>query len=217
MNRLILKYGVPITVVILAIFAWVIAQRLSRGWEQLVPLAVTAVVVWAIGVPVLVWLWPRFIVSGMRRAIVRHGFGDGPIPVNTLHAVPAASSAMASRGSLMATGTDDVLYLGGWLELRDGPLVLHVPEMSGRYYAIQFTDPASSADVAYVGTRTTGGGAGEFLLTGPGWSGAVPDGMVQIRMPHRSALVIGRVFAADAADRHTAYELARQMRLTPVR
>jgi len=34
-------------------------------------------------------------------------------------------------------------------------------------------------------------------------------------VPHRSALVIGRVFAADDDDRHTAYALARQIQFTP--
>jgi hypothetical protein len=33
-------------------------------------------------------------------------------------------------------------------------------------------------------------------------------------MPHRSALVIGRVFAADDDDRLVAYALAKQIQLT---
>ena len=35
-----------------------------------------------------------------------------------------------------------MLYIGGWLDLRNGPQVLHVPEMAGRYYSVQFTDPS---------------------------------------------------------------------------
>jgi hypothetical protein len=38
--------------------------------------------------------------------------------------------------------------------------------------------------------------------------------MTRIEMPHRSALVIGRVFAADDDDRHVAYALAKQIQLT---
>lgn len=94
-------------------------------------------------------------VSGYKRAIVRHGFSGGPIPVNTLYAEPSTSSASASNGSLMGTGTDDVLYVAGWLDLRRGPQVLHTPDMAGRYYSVQFTDPSNGANFAYVGKRTT--------------------------------------------------------------
>jgi hypothetical protein len=39
--------------------------------------------------------------------------------------------------------------------------------------------------------------------------------MTRIDLPHNSALLIGRVFAANDEDRNTAYELAKQIRLTP--
>ena len=215
MNRLILKYGYPITAVILAVFAWVVYRRIASG-DEILPLAVTAVIVWALGAPAFIYLWPRLTVGGYKRAIVKHGLGGGPIPVNTLYAVPTTSSTSASRGSLLATGTDDVLYIGGWLDLRKGPQVLHVPEMAGRYYSVQFTDPSNSANFAYVGKRTTGTTAGDFLLSGPGWAGSVPNGMTQIPSPTRSALVIGRVFVESDSDHPTAYALANQIQLTPL-
>ncbi len=192
------------------------AQRLARGVEAIIPLAVAAVIVWLLGTVVFVYLWPQITVGGFKRAIVKRGFGGGPIPINTLYAVPDRSSQSASRGSLMAVGTDDLVYVGGWLDLEAGPRVLHVPEMAGRYYSVQFTDPTSGANVAYVGKRTTGTDAGDFLICEPKWTGSVPAGMTRIEVPHRSALVIGRVFAADDDDRHVAYALAKQIQLTPL-
>jgi hypothetical protein len=38
----------------------------------------------------------------------------------------------------------------------------------------------------------------------------------RIELPQRSALVIGRVFAADDDDRLVAYALAKQIQLTPL-
>ncbi len=116
----------------------------------------------------------------------------------------------------MAVGTDDVVYVGGWLDLKAGPRVVHVPEMAGRYYSLQFTDPTSGANFAYVGKRTTGTDAADFLLCERRWTGSVPTEMPRIEVPHRSALVIGRVFAADDDDWRTAYALARQIQLTPL-
>jgi hypothetical protein len=215
MNRLIVKYGYPITVVILAVFAWVIYSRLARGVGEITILAVAAVIVWVIGTPTFIYLWPRITVNGFKRAIVKRGFGDGPIPINTLYAEPSISSASAT-GSLMGTGTDDVLYIAGWIDLKQGPQVLHVPDMAGRYYSVQFTDPSSSANFAYVGKRATGTEAGDYVLSGPGWKGAVPNGMTQISSPHNSLLVIGRVFVESDSDQPTAYGLAKQIQLAPL-
>jgi hypothetical protein len=216
MNRLIVKYGYPITAVILLVFAWVVYARISRGWSDVVTLAVAAVVVWALGTPAFIYLWPRVTATGFKRAIVKRGFSGGPIPVNTLYAEPSLSSASTSTGSLLGTGTDDVLYVAGWLELKDGPQVLHAHDTEGRYYSVQFTDPADGANFAYVGKRTTGTKAASYVLSGPGWRGSVPDGMTQIVCPHNSALVIGRVFVASESDQPAAYALARQIRLVPL-
>ena len=216
MNRLILKYGYPVTGLILAIFAWVIYTRISHR-SDLVTLSVAAVIVWAFGTPAFIYFWPRITVSGFKRAIVKRGFSGGPIPVNTLYAEPTISSASASTGSLMGTGTDDVLYIGGWLDLSKGPQVLHVPEMAGRYYSVQFTDPAKSSNFAYVGKRTTGTEASDYVLSGPGWTGTIPTGMTQIPSPTDSALVIGRVFVGSDSDLETAYALAQQIQLAPLK
>ncbi|SEC09482.1 Protein of unknown function [Paramicrobacterium humi] len=215
MNRLIVRYGYPLTGVILVIFAWVVVQRAARGWNEIIPLALAAAIVWAIGTPLFVFAWPRITVGGFKRAIVRRGLGDGPIPVNTLQAARETSSS-AATGSLLTTGSDDLVYVAGWLDVRQEPHVLHVPDMAGRYYSVQFTEPSSGANVAYVGTRTTGEGAGEYLLTGPGWTGAVPAGMAHLALPSASALVIGRIFFAGDDDLAAARELARGMRLTPL-
>jgi hypothetical protein len=216
LNRLILKYPYPIAAVILLIFGWVVAQRLARGVDAIIPLAIAALVIWPIGAFAFVYAWPRITVNGFKRAIVNRGLGGGPVPVNSLYAVPGWPSQSAARGGLMAVGTDDLVYIGGWLDMKTGPSVLHVPEMAGRYYSLQLTDPVEGANFAYVGKRTTGTDAGEFLLCEPGWAGSVADGMTRIEVPHDAALVIGRVFAADDDDRQVAYALAKEIRLTPL-
>jgi len=214
MNRKILQYGRPITAVILTVFAWVIYRRIAAGGAgAIVILALSTAIVWLAGTVVFIHLWPRFTVNGFKRAILKQGFDGRPIPVNTMYAASGRNSRNTSGNPLMAAGTDDLLYVVGWLDVKAGPRVLHVPEMNGRYYSIQFTDPASGSNFAYVGKRTTGTGAGTFLLHNSIWTGGVPDGMGQIAVPHGSALVIGRVFAADEDDRLCAYALAKQIQL----
>ena len=215
MNRLILKYKYPITFAILAVLAWVV-YRIFSGGSGLIAFAVVVVIVWGLGTCVFIYFWPPMTYSAYKRAIVVHGLGGGPIPVNTLYAVPNLSSPSASNSSLLATGTNDVLYVGGWLDLSKGPQVLHVPDMAGRYYSVQFTDPSDGTNFAYVGKRTTGTGAGDYLISGPGWKGSVSQGMKQIASPHHSVLVIGRVFVESDSDLPPAYGLAKQIQLTPL-
>jgi hypothetical protein len=216
MNRLILKYGYPLTIAILAVIAWVVYREFAMGGSQLIPFVVVAILVWGLGTCAFLYVWPALTYSAFKRAIVQQGLGGGPIPLNTLYAVPTRVSPAASNASLLATGTDDLLYLGGWLDLARGPLVLHVPEMAGRYYSVQFTDPSDGADFAYVGTRTTGTAAGAYLIRGPGWKGTVPPGLPQIAAPHNAVGVIGRVFVASDRDLPTAYGLAQQIQVTPL-
>ncbi|HKV97789.1 MAG TPA: DUF1254 domain-containing protein, partial [Gammaproteobacteria bacterium] len=169
MNRFILKYAYPITFAILVVLAWAGYRQFSIGGSAFITYAVVAVIVWGLGTVVFVYSWPPITYSAFKRAVVQHGLGGGPIPVNTLYAVPNRVSPAASNASLLATGTDDVLYIGGLLDLANGPLVLHVPDMASRYYSVQFTDPSDGTNFAYVGTRTTGTAAGDYLICGPAW------------------------------------------------
>ena len=167
------------------------------------------------------YFWPRMLLSVFKRAILVKGFGDGPIPVNTLYTEPQALfadplHAPASASKLATTGVNhDTLMTAGVLDLSKGPQVLHVPDMAGRYYSVQFTDPSKNTNFAYVGKRTTGTQAGDYLITRPGWNGQVPSGMPQISSPNNSVLVFGRVLVLSDSDVATAYALSKQIQLTP--
>src|SRR5262249_41860120 len=200
----------------LAVLAFVVYRQFSVGGSGFMGFVVVAVIVWGLGTVVFIYFWPPLTYSAYKRAIVRHGLGGGPIPVNTLYAVPTRVSPAASNASLLATGTADLLCVGGWLDLAKGPQVLHVPDMAGRYYSVQFTDPSDGTDFAYVGKRTTGTGAGDYLISGPGWKGTMPQGMAQIASPNTAVLMVGRVLVASDSDLPTAYGLAQQIQLTPL-
>jgi hypothetical protein len=171
----------------------------------------------------VIYLWPRMLLSVYRRALLVKGFGDGPVPVNTLYtepenlfAEPLAAQA-ASSSNLMTVGVNhDTLSTVGWLDLGKGPLVLHVPDMNDRYYSVQFTDPSNNTNFAYVGKRTTGTQAGDYLITSPGWKGHAPSGMKQISSPNNSVLLLGRVLVYSDSDLSTAYGLSKQIQLTPL-
>jgi len=186
--------------------------------EYMLIFGAIVVVVWCLAI----YFWPRMLLSVFKRGILSKGLGDGPIPVNTLYTQPQAFFAdplhpPASASKLATTGVNrDTLITAGWLDLSKGPLVLHVPDMNDRYYSVQFTDPSKNTNFAYVGKRTTGTQAGDYLITGPGWKGQAPGGMKQIASPKNGVIVIGRVLVLSDSDLSTAYDLSKQIQLTPL-
>ncbi len=188
------------------------------GYGNLLIFAVVVVVAWFI----VIHFWPLMLLLLFKRAILVQGGGDGPIPVNTLYTEPQALFAdplhpPASASKLLTTGVNhDTLATVGVLDLKKGSQILHVPDMAGRYYSLQFTDPSNNTNFAYVGTRATGTQAGDYLISSPGWKGAVPRGMTQISSPNNSVLVIGRTLVKSDSDLPTAYRLAKQIQLTPL-
>jgi hypothetical protein len=191
------------------------------GRKHLLIFGSAMVPAWLLGTFLLVYFWPHFVSNFYKKAILNQGGGEGPIPINTIYTESQSLFAdplhpPASASKLLTTGVNhDTLLTVGWLDLSKGPLVLHVPDFSGRYYSVQFSDPFD-VNFAYVGTRTTGTQAGDYLITGPGWNGQVPGGMKQIASPNNSVLVIGRVLVESDSDLATAYDLSKQIQLTPL-
>jgi hypothetical protein len=179
------------------------------------------IVAWVIGTFLLVYFSPHLVNNIYKRAILDQGFGDGPVPINTLYPEPQAlfadplhTTLPPGSSNLMTVGVNhDTLLTVGWLDLSQGPQVLRVPNFSGRYYSVQLTDPFD-VDFAYVGTRTTGTQEGSYLISGPDWNGAVPSGMMQISSPNNSVLVLGRILVYSDSDLPTAYALAKQIQIT---
>ena len=186
----------------------------TRKTHHLRVFLISAAVAFALGTFAYVSSIPPLIYNGIEKA-VQQGLGSGSaIPVNTLYTVPQLASPSA-RSYLLRTGANtDTLYSAGWLDLKEKPLVLHVPEMNGRYYSVQLTDPKTGTDFAYVGSRTTGAQAGDYLITGPGWTGSVPPGMKRIPSPDNRVLILGRVLVENAGDLATAYGLSKQITLS---
>ena len=191
---------------------------MPNQYEHLLIFGAVMSVAWFI----VIYFWPRMLLSVYKRAILAKGFGAGPIPVNALYTEPQELfadplHAPASAPKVATTGVNhDTLLTVGWLDLRKGPQVLHVPDMAGRYYSVQFTDPSYNTNFAYVGKRTTGTQAGDYLVTGPNWKGQVPSGFTPIASPNNSVIVIGRVLVASDSDLATAYSLSKQIQLTPL-
>jgi hypothetical protein len=95
----------------------------------------------------------------------------------------------------------DTPYSFRGADLRAEPLVITVPAIDkDRYYSLQFID-MYTFNFAYVGSRTTGNDAGNFLLAGPDWHGEAPVGVkAVIRSETEFAFVIYRTQLFNPGD-----------------
>jgi hypothetical protein len=115
------------------------------------------------------------------------------------------------------TPNSDTPYSFFTADLRAEPIVLTVPEMEKeRYYSIQLVD-LYTHNFAYIGSRTTGNGAGNYLVTGPGWMGAKPAGIKEA-IPCETDLVLGiyrtQLFRPD--DMETVKKIQAGYRMEPL-
>ncbi len=80
----------------------------------------------------------------------------------------------------VVTPNADTPYCMFWLDLGAEPMVLTVPEMEPeRFYHFQLID-LYTHNFGYVGTLTTGNGAGTYLIAGPDWHGEKPEGITDV-------------------------------------
>ena len=122
------------------------------------------------------------------------GFAEGrsSLPVSSPWNVFGYARELLGPETTFVTPNNDTLYVLAALDLRPGPLVLHVPDTAGRYYVLQFVD-AWTNNFAYIGRRATGTGERRFLLAGPDDTTEAPEGIELVRAPTDVVMIVGRV------------------------
>jgi hypothetical protein len=97
----------------------------------------------------------------------------------------------------------DTLYSSAWLDVRQEPYILSIPDEGDRYYLMPmlsgwtdvFTDP---------GTRTTGTNAQKYAITGPRWRGQLPQGVKELKSPTNMVWILGRTYCTGTPDDYKA-------------
>lgn len=110
----------------------------------------------------------------------------------------------------------DTLYSFAWLDLSE-PQVFSHPDLGSRYHIFEVVDLWMSDLANSPGSRTSDGKAANYLFTGPGWSGEVPDGMTHIPVATQYMVLAGRIFAdGSEADFKVVNAIQDQLKVTPL-
>lgn len=113
------------------------------------------------------------------------------------------------------TPNSDTPYSFALLDLRAGPVVVSAPEISGRYYVLQFEDLLGFNEL-FVGSRATGTEAQRWFLMGPRYEGDVPDGFDgSHRFETELVFLLGRTQLLDPADQADCGEVMASYRVEP--
>jgi hypothetical protein len=168
----------------------------------------------AIGVDAYLYFYPIVTMDVTRKQLTNQKLTPGGIggPMNSfanVGAFPTADMRVVVRPNF------DTLYSSGWLDLTKEPVVVSVADTGGRYYLLPMLDMWSDV-FASPGWRTTGTQAGDFLLTPPGWSGTVPDGVTRIDAPTPYVWIIGRTKTDGPADYDAVHKIQAGYKITPL-
>ena len=84
------------------------------------------------------------------------------------------------KDTAVVTPNSDTPYSTLWFDLRAEPMVVSVPAVEKtRYYTVQLID-GNTFNFGYIGSRATGSDAGDYMVVGPNWQGAIPPGIKKV-------------------------------------
>ncbi len=139
-------------------------------------------------------------------------------PVNTFQhadALPTPQRREVVRPNL------DTLYSAAWLDVSAEPIVLQVPAVDpGRFWLMQLLDAWTNTVHNPSSIRpqvNSGGPPFTYLVTGPDWSGTVPDDMTRLSVPTPTVWLLGRIQVNGPGDIPAVTALQERLKLAPLR
>ena len=121
--------------------------------------------------------------------------GQFKAPINQIN---NEARVFTPKDTAISTPNSDTPYSMALLDLRAEPMVLCMPEIEkARYYDVQLVDLYTD-NYGYIGSRTTGNGAGCYLVAGPGLEGRNAPGHRQ-GLSQRDAVQPGRSTAPSSS------------------
>lgn len=119
---------------------------------------------------------------------------------------------VSSRAGGVVSANNATVYSNAWLDLSVEPIVLDVPPVRDRYYALNYIDFYQK--VENISNRTSGRSGGSYAFTGPGWEGPLPDNVKRIKVATNHMWLLGRTEVKGTDDLSNANAVQDQYALT---
>ena len=129
--------------------------------------------------------------------------------------IPAREYPNASFRDVTAPNAD-TLYTTAFFDVGKEPWVLSIPAMGDRYALFPLLDGWTTV-FEVPGKRTTGTGAQTYAITGPGWTGTLPDGVKEYKSPTSLVWLLGRIYCTGTPEDYKAvHALQDEFKLVPL-
>ncbi|MCB8822700.1 DUF1254 domain-containing protein [Microvirga rosea] len=110
----------------------------------------------------------------------------------------------------------DTLYTTAFVDVGQEPWVLGLPDMKDRYYLMPMLDGWTTV-FQVPGKRTTGTGPQTYAITGPGWTGTLPQGVKEYKSPTNIVWLLGRIYCTGTPEDYAeVHALQDQVKLMPL-
>ena len=181
------------------ILLWTVAvfasTAVSGVAQQTAPLAKEDAA--AIGRDAYVYGYPLVTMEITRRVMTNAAEPkDNHAPMGQFH--HARTYPNASFRDVTAPNAD-TLYSTAWLDVSKEPYVLSLPDEAGRYFLMPMLDGWTNV-FQVPGKRTTGTKAQSYAITGPGWKGDLPAGLVEYKSPTAIVWILGRNYCTGTPE-----------------
>lgn len=132
-------------------------------------------------------------------------------PVNQLF--HSRNLANASAKDVVTINTD-TLYSQAFLDLSDTAMVFIMPK-TDRFCSGELMDAYTNA-VKITGSGSDNPDQTAFLITGPDYSGEIPEALTQVAMPTNMTWILCRVLSYGQADLENVYAIQNNIQLLPL-
>ncbi|HQR11315.1 MAG TPA: DUF1254 domain-containing protein [Casimicrobiaceae bacterium] len=110
----------------------------------------------------------------------------------------------------------DTLYTLAWVDVAKEPWILSIPDMKDRYFLFPMLDMWTTV-FEVPGKRTTGTKAQKYAITGPGWTGTLPEGVKEYKSPTSLVWLLGRIYCTGTPEDYKAvHALQDQISVVPL-
>ncbi len=168
-----------------------------------------------LGMQAYIYGYPALRYTRDRYRMVENATGIIQIRVNDFFHVTRLAN---SSDKYSASANHDTIYSLSWIDLNEEPMVIHAPQGDGRYIDIELAEFYSDV-FGYVSPHLHDGKAITYLLLGPKWDGAIPEGQFDgvLRSPTPWVWAVARVYSSgDDDDLVIAKKIQSEFALAPL-
>lgn len=135
-----------------------------------------------------------------------------PLASNRVMYLPTNAAAVAP-----GLANEDALSIAttALLDLAAGPVILHLPNMRGRYFSVTLIDAVGDV-VGKFGSRTGQADGGDLAVVGPDWRGELTGPLTALRSTSDQVWAITRICANTTADLKAVETLAGKQSAVPL-